>query len=62
MLFQCIPFSNANVQSYAIDEILVEPAYLNVAAQAEINYSEIILTVNTEQYYIITALTNSTCW
>ena len=37
--------------TYAIDEILVEPAYLNVAAQAEINYSSNILTVNTEVYY-----------
>ena len=35
----------------AIDEILVEPAYLNVAAQAEINYSSNILTINTEVYY-----------
>ena len=37
--------------TYAIDEILVEPAYLNVAAQAEINYSSNMLTVNTEVYY-----------
>ena len=37
--------------TYAIDEILVEPAYLNVAAQAEINYSSNILTINTEVYY-----------
>tara|TARA_S200000501_G_scaffold26621_1_gene22921 strand:+ start:15769 stop:17823 length:2055 start_codon:yes stop_codon:yes gene_type:complete len=37
--------------TYATDEILVEPAYLNVAAQAEINYSSNMLTVNTEVYY-----------
>ncbi len=37
--------------TYAIDEILVEPAYLNVAAQAEINYSSNMLTVNTQVYY-----------
>ena len=37
--------------TYAIDEALAEPAYLNVAAQAEINYSSNTLTVNTEVYY-----------
>jgi hypothetical protein len=37
--------------TYAIDEILLEPAYLNIAAQAEINYSSNTLTVNTEVYY-----------
>ncbi len=37
--------------TYAIDEILAEPAYLNVAAEAEINYSTNTLTVNSEVYY-----------
>ena len=37
--------------AYAIDEILQETAYLNVAAQAEINYSSNTLTVNSEIYY-----------
>ena len=35
----------------AIDEILEETAYLNVAAEAEINYSNNTLTVNSEVYY-----------
>ena len=37
--------------TYAIDEILLEPAYLNVAADAIIDYSTGTLTVNTEIYY-----------
>ena len=37
--------------TYAIDEILLEPAYLNVAADAIIDYSTGNLTVNTEIYY-----------
>ena len=37
--------------TYAIDQILAEPAYLNIAAQAEVNYSTNTLTVNTEVYY-----------
>ena len=37
--------------AYAIDEILQETAYLNIAAQAEINYSLNTLTVNSEIYY-----------
>ena len=37
--------------SYAIDEILLEPAYVNVAANATIDYTTSTLTVNTEIYY-----------
>ena len=37
--------------TYAIDQVLAEPAYLNIAAQAEVNYSTNTLTVNTEVYY-----------
>ena len=37
--------------TYAIDEILLEPAYLNIAADAIIDYSTGNLTVNTEIYY-----------
>lgn len=37
--------------TYAIDEILLEPAYVNVAANATIDYTTSTLTVNTEIYY-----------
>ena len=37
--------------TYAIDEILTESAYVNVAAEAVLNYSSNTLTVNTEIYY-----------
>ena len=37
--------------SYAIDEILLEPSYLNVAANATVDYTSSTLTVNTEIYY-----------
>ena len=58
-------YSNANgvsMQSpptYAIDEILQEPAYLNVAAQAEINYSSNTITVNSEIYYTAESPSNN---
>ena len=37
--------------TYAIDEILLEPSYVNVAANATIDYTTSTLTVNTEIYY-----------